>query len=98
MLGHLWFTRCLSLIIIIYEEGNLHLWIDGARTVCADGKGHSGLVVTIGTGAIINVSNELGVGTVRSVETEVVSIRETFTKCTWFRHFRVAQGEVTSKE
>ena len=49
------------------------IYVDGAYAVHADGKGHSGLFVTMGTGAMINVSKKLGVNTVRG---------ERFPKCT----------------
>ncbi len=58
----------------------------------SDGKGHSGLFVTMGTGAMINVSKKLGVNTVNSTETEIVSTGERFPKCSWYRYFRGAQG------
>ena len=85
MLGHLWFTRYLILIIIIDEEGIFHVCIDGAHAVNADGKGYSGLLVTMGTCAIIHSLKILGVGTISSTEIEVVSAGESFPKCTWFR-------------
>ena len=44
------------------------------------------------TGAMINMSKKLGVNTVSSTETEIVSTGERFPKCTWFRYFRGAQG------
>ena len=41
----------------------------------------------------INVSKKLGVLTTSSTETEIVSTGERLPKCTWFRYFRMAQGE-----
>ena len=76
----------------------MHVFIDDAYDVDTDGKGHSGLFVTIGTGAMINASKKLGLCTVSSAEIEVVSTGEIFPRCTWFIHFRVAQGEDDSKE
>ena len=85
MLGNLWFTVCLPLIIIIDEEGNVNNKIDGVHDSPACGKVHSSLFVTVGTNDMINVSKKLGVGAIISTETEVVSTRERFHKCTWFR-------------
>ncbi len=42
---------------------------------------------------MINVSKKLRVATVSSTETEIVSTGERLPKCTWFRYFRIAQGE-----
>ena len=64
----------------------------------SDGKGYSGLFVTIGIGAMIDVPKKLGLDTVSSAKIEVVSTGEIFPRCTWFIHFRVAQGEDDSKE
>ena len=69
----------------------MHIYIDGSHAVHADGKGHSELYLTIGKGAMINVSKKLGLVTVSSTETEVVSNGERFPKCSWF--CRIAQGD-----
>ena len=93
MMGYLWFTRYLPLIVAIDEDGNVCMHVDGAHAVHVDGKGHSGLFVTMGRGAMINASKKLGVNTISSTETEIVSDGERFPKCAWFRYFRLAQGD-----
>ena len=52
----------------------------------------------MGIGATINVSKKLGVNTVSSTETEIVSTGEKFPKCTWFRYFREAQGSLMKED
>ena len=42
---------------------------------------------------MINVSKKLAVVTTSSTETEVVADGGRFPKCTWFRYFRMAQGD-----
>ena len=54
--------------------------------------------VTMGTGAMMNVSKKLGLVTNSLTETEVVATGERFPKCTWFRCFRIAHGEDDPKE
>lgn len=61
--------------------------------VHADAKGHSGLFVTMGKGALINVVKKIGLVTSSSTETEIVSTGKRINKCTWFRYLREAQGE-----
>ena len=39
-----------------------------------------------------------GVVTTSSTETEVVADGERFPKCTWFRYFRMAQGDVVKED
>ena len=42
---------------------------------------------------MMSVSKKLGLMTVSSTETEVVSTGERFLRCAWFRYFRTVQGE-----
>ena len=41
----------------------------------------------------MNVPKKLVLVTTSSIETEVVFDGENFTKCSWFRHFRLERGE-----
>jgi len=54
--------------------------------------------MTMGTGAMINVSKKLGVNTVSSIETEIVSTDERFPKFTCFRYFRRAQDSTLKED
>ena len=85
-------TRFLPLIIM--SDGvNTIIYIDGAHAVHTDCKGHAGLYLTMGKGAMINISKKIGLVTNSSTETEIVSTGERMPKCTWFRYFRIEQGE-----
>jgi hypothetical protein len=42
---------------------------------------------------MINISKKLGLVTNSSTETKIVSTGERMPKCTWFRYFRIEQGE-----
>ena len=42
---------------------------------------------------MINVSKKLGLNTLKSTETEVVSTGERLLKCVWFRYFSISQGD-----
>ena len=88
--GHLWLTRFLPLIISIDSDREAHTFIDRAHAVHADGRGHSGMHLTMGKGAMMNVLKKLGLVTTSLTETEVVSNGEWFPKCSWFRYFRLA--------
>lgn len=82
LLGYLSRIRFIPLIIEIDDEGNVYIYIDQAHIVHADRKGHSGLYIIIGKGAMLNMSKKLGVIIASSTETEIVSIGERFPKCT----------------
>ena len=92
-MAYLWKTRFMPLVIAMSKDGQVYIHIDGAHAVHMDMKGHSGLFVTQGKGAMINVAKKLKINTASSTETEVVSAGERMPKCTWFRYFRIAQGE-----
>ena len=64
----------------------------------SDCEGHSGLFLTMGLGAMTNVSKKLNLITRSSTETKIVLVGERFPRCTWFRCFRLAQGVDQSKE
>lgn len=98
VMGHMWLTRFLPLIVKIDDNGNACVRIDGAHAAHDDGRGHSGLHVAMGKGGIINQSRKLGVGTASSTETQIVSAGERFPKCAWFRHFRLAQGDLIKED
>ena len=93
-LGCLWKTRFLPLMISIDTEGNVCVYIDGFHGVYSDCEGHSGLFLTMGRVAMMNASKKLGL----VAKTEIVSVRKRFNRCTWFRHFKLAQGEDQSKD
>lgn len=84
-LGNTWAIRFIPLIIAIDNNRNVHIYIDGLHEIHAYRKGNSGLFLTMGKGAIINLFKKLGFGTIRSEETKVVSNGERLPKCSWFR-------------
>ena len=86
LMRYVWWTRFIPKIICITEEGAI-IYIDGSHAIHADTKGHSGMYTTMGKGALINVARKLGLVTISSTETEVVSTGERMPKCTWFRYF-----------
>ena len=47
---------------------------------------------------MLNVAKKLGMVTISSTESEVVSTGERLPKCTWFRYMCLAQGEEISKD
>ena len=98
MVGYICKTRFLLLIISIGKKGDISIYIDGEYAVHVDGKGHYGLYLTMGRGAMMNMSKKLGVVTNSSTEIEIVSTRERFPKCTWFRYFRIAQGDEAKED
>ena len=85
-------------LILRYEGTEISLYIDGAHSVHADMKGHAGVMVTGGRGAIYASSTKTKLNTTSSTETEVVSVGEKLPKHIWFRYFRLAQGGDTKED
>ena len=87
------FSRCVRyshLRISIDDNGEVHACTDRAHESRADSKGHSGLIDTIGTDAIIRISKKFVLVKTSSTDTEAVSNGESFLNCTLFRYFRLA--------
>ena len=59
----------------------MHIYIDSTYMVHTDGKGHTGLYLTLGKGIIINILKKLELVTTSSTEMEVVANGEHFLKC-----------------
>ena len=74
------------------------IFIDGSHATHVDSKGFSVLFATMGNGTTMNVSKKLGLVITSSTETEVASTRESFPKCTRFRCFGMAQGDVVKED
>ena len=79
-LGFLCETRFLPLIISTDDDGDGHVYVDGAHQVYQDGKGHSGLCLTIVNVLMMIVSKKLGLVTMSSIEMDVVSTDERFSR------------------
>ena len=71
---------------------NLMWWADGSYGVHWDSKGHTGAMMSMGKGAIVNVSrrHKLNVGS--STESELVSIADVLGVMIWCKSFMEAQG------
>ena len=96
--GCMWATRFIPLVISTDSKAQIVIRIGAAHAVHADGKGNSGMFLTMCKGAMMNTSKNLGVVTISSTETEIVDDRERFPKCSWFRCFRLAQGDSAKED
>ena len=97
MMRYVWWTRFIPTIISITEDEAV-IYIDGSHAIHNDTKGHSGMFTTMGKGALISAAKKLGIVTTSSTETEIVSTGERLPKCTWFRYFRIAQGDKITED
>ena len=56
VMGYLYGTLYIPLILGTDKSGNIYWWKDGAHTVHQDMKGHTGLVMPFGHGAALSAS------------------------------------------
>jgi hypothetical protein len=85
-------TAFLPLILRGDKDGEMSLYIDGAHAVHDNMRGHAGVFVTAGKGALYASSTKNKLNTTSSTESEIVSVGEKLPKFLWFRHFRISQG------
>ena len=90
-------TAWMPLILSTDKNGST-IYFDGAHAVHPDMKGHGGLFVTEGLGAMYSQSTKLKLNTISSTETELVTVGEKLPKCIWFRLYRIAQGGYANED
>ena len=92
ILSYLKRTRDLKLTLGV---DNLHVvkwWADSAFAVHSDLRSHSGLLGTLGRGAIFSKSSTKKLNTISSTEAEVVASSEIFSQALWTASFLKHQG------
>ena len=91
---------------MLYLKGTLHMkrylsadnltnimwWVDGSYGVHWDSKGHTGAMMSMGRGAIVNVSRKHKLNVGSSTESELVSIADVLGVMMWCKYFIEAQG------
>ena len=85
-------TRYMKRYLSADNLTNLMWWVDGSYGVHWDSKDHTGAMMSMGKGAIVNVSrrHKLNVGS--STESKLVSITDVLGIMIWCKYFMGAQG------
>ena len=71
---------------------NIIWWVDGSYGVHWDSKGHTGAMMSMGKGAIVNISRKHKMNVGSSTELELVSIADVLGMILWCKDFVEAQG------
>ena len=74
------------------ELSNIIWWVDGSYGVHCDSKGHTGAMMSIGKGAIVNISRKHKMNVISSTELELVSIANVLGMIRWCKYCLEAQG------
>jgi hypothetical protein len=85
-------TKYLPLILGTDESGNIYWYKDGAHAVHRDMRGHTGLMMTFGQGAVYARSLKQKLNTRSSTETELVSFDDGMPQNLWALYFTKHQG------
>ena len=91
---------------LTYLKGTLHMkryltadnlsnivwWVDGSFGVHWYSKGHTGAMMSMRKGAIVNIARKHTMNVGSSTESELVSIADVLGMIMWFKYFMEAQG------
>jgi hypothetical protein len=66
--------------------------VDGSFRVHWDSKGHTGAMMVMGKGAIVNISRKHKMNVASSTESKLVSIADVLGMILWCKYFMEAQG------
>ena len=67
-------------------------WVDSLYGVHWDSKGHTGAMMSMGKGAIVNISQKHKLNVASSTKAELVSIADVLGMMMWCKYFMEAQG------
>ena len=79
--------------VILKPNDILSAFIDSSYGIHIDGKSHSGMVITLGLGALFIKSTKQKIVTKSSTEAELVALSDMCSPVIWSREFLIAQGE-----
>jgi hypothetical protein len=85
-------TKYLPLILGADGSGNIYWYQDGAHAVHRDMRGHTGLMMTFGQGAVYARSLKQKLNTRSSTETELVAFDDGMPQNIWAKYFTKHQG------
>ena len=92
--------------VLRYIRGNLHLplilranslrfikwWVDAPFSTNPDCKGHTGVMMSMGSGSIMELLRKQKINGRRSIESEIVAADNALPQCLWSRYFTERQG------
>lgn len=85
-------TKDLKLTLRCHDISQLICYVDAAHYVHVDGKGHSGVLFTMGEGAFYNSSRKQRLVAKSSTEAELIAISDGLSQAIWLRNLLGAQG------
>jgi len=91
-IGYLRGTREMKLTIEATDPGKIRWYADASFAVHHDMRSHTGVVMTMGKGAVLSMSTRQKINTTSSTEAELVGVADAMPSILWTRQFLEAQG------
>jgi len=91
-IGYLRATRDLPMTLSASDLGKIYWYVDASFAVHHDMRSHTGVVMTMGKGAVISMSVRQKINTKSSTEAELVGVDDAMSQIVWTRNFMEAQG------
>ena len=85
-------TRDMWLNLTASDDYNVEAYIDASFGVHPDGKGHTGVCITIGSGFFYVASTKQKLVAKSSTEAELIGVSDGLSQVLWVRNFLLAQG------
>jgi hypothetical protein len=85
-------TKHMKLNLTIDDLNSIHWWVDASYGTHHDGKGHTGMMMSMGKGAILSSSKKQKMNTKSSTESELVGIDDCISKILWGKYFIESLG------
>ena len=82
----------MKLLLSIDDLSNIMWWVETSDRTHEDCKGHTGVMMSLGGGAVISSSRKQKINTKSSTESELVALDDALTTILWILYFIEAQG------
>jgi hypothetical protein len=85
-------SRDLPLTLTTSDPTHIKWYVDASFAIHSDMRSHTGMIMTMGEGAIMSMSTRQKLNTTSSTEAELVGVHDTMGHILWTRNFLKSQG------
>jgi hypothetical protein len=89
-------TRHMKLNLTVDSMNSIHWWVDASYGTHWDWKGHTGMMASLGKGALMSFSHKHKLNAGSSTEAELIGIADALRLMMWGKYFIEAQGYTVS--
>ena len=92
VLKYLYGTRHMKLTLSVHNMSTVKWWVDASYGTHWDCKGHTGMMMSLGKGAVLSSSRKQKLNTKSSTESELVGVDDVISKILWGKYFIESLG------